>query len=181
MSLFKTIRLFFLVYTLYTVWIVCVSNYPIAFALVGLVLLWLLYYTMKFGYSRSIAIYNHSGIRPRSIYIRFPDRIFFLDSVGKWNFFQYLLNAIVCWGCTILAAQYYTGRGVLSVVNGWFGTNDAYNTYQTYFRTANIASFSISSPIFSIYSCGDLQNLNASELIRISFIVFVSGLYILSL
>jgi len=67
-----------------------------------------------------------------------------MSGIAEWSWFKYILVAVVCWGCVIIAAQYYTGRNFSEVINSLSGGSNAYRDYQTYFRANDIAAFSLS-------------------------------------
>lgn len=135
--LIKITELFYVVYTLYTLIVVSISDYPIVYALTGVGAIWLLYFMFWLGY-RSFPKYTHCNVQRNE-----KNKNFFED-ICEWKTSNYIMNVIITWICSILAAKYYTGKSITQVFAGIRGGNSAYMEYQTYFANANISQFSIS-------------------------------------
>jgi len=130
-------KLFYYIYTLYTLLIVLISDYPIRYAVLGIAVMWMMYGIVFIGYKTG-AVSQKKINKQKAI-----PRKFFFSSIQNWTFTRYLLNAGICWMCTILAAKYYTNKGFIQVINSMLGSGGAYQAYQAYFRSANIATLSI--------------------------------------
>lgn len=139
MKSLKTIRLFYIFYTLYTVFVILVSDYKLIYAIVGLFTVWTVFeaYALGFRSSKKIKLLDAESDERENITFPFS-RIF------EWKSYQYLINAVICWGCSIFAARFYTSRNLVNVITGLLNGNGGYAIYQRYAREANIGAFTIS-------------------------------------
>ena len=129
MRTFKIIGLFYVLYSLYTLFIVSVSDYKMLYATAGLMCMWMVFFSLLAGY-KSIkgteALYNKQYFDKD---ISFP-----FANMMLWEPLHYLAAMLCSWTFSILAAKFYTGRGFGAVVQGIFGGVNAYNDYQNYFN-----------------------------------------------
>lgn len=138
MKTIRAVRLFYLVYTFYTIFIVAISNYRYIYAICGLALMWLSYYAFKIGYLTSKSYISEKAIEDKR---GEPDSKL---SIYQWSSSYYFTTSITSWLCALLAAKYYTGRSFTTVISGFFGGNDAYYSYQRYFQANHLNVFSLS-------------------------------------
>ena len=115
-----------------------VSDYRLVYALVGLISIWGAFILFEIGFL-SVKQYSHnkSDNHPQ-ISNSFP-----LASIQEWTLLSKTVSVIIAWGCTIFAARFYTGRNFTSVISGIRGGVSAYQNYQRYFVSNNIASFTL--------------------------------------
>lgn len=135
----NTIRLAYIVYTLYTFFVIAVSDYKINIALIGLYAIWLIYiaYAVGFRLAKDDVKISEPNIESGNY-----DRFFF-SGISNWKPWMYILAAAFAWLCTILAGQFYTSRGFVSVISGLFNGAKAYSIYQHYVISANIGRLTL--------------------------------------
>lgn len=140
MQTVKTIRLFYVLYTAYTLFVMLISDYKPIYAYTGLVLMWNAYGLFELGYrsKRNTAAANEST-ENKPMYYRFP-----FASIQSWSPIKKMITTAFAWLCTILCARFYTGRSFSSVISGMFGGASAYMNYQRYFASSNLGTFSLS-------------------------------------
>ena len=138
MRILKTVKIFYIVYTVYTILIMLCSDYPVRYAVLGMIAMWMVYCMFSVGYrAKTTSNQNDNRLKP-------SQDTFFMSGIAQWSRLKYILVAVACWGCTIIAAQYYTGRGFGEVIGSLSGGSNAYRDYQQYFRANNMAAFSLS-------------------------------------
>lgn len=146
MSNTKAIKLFYTIYSLYTILIVLISDYDLSIAVAGIASIWICYFVYKFG-NRSIdKKYSLTKEKQRKktkkeeIKSKFP-----LSNIGHWSKIKYIFALAISLFCSVVAARYYTGKNITSVLSGFTSNgSSAYYSYQQYFANNNINSFSVS-------------------------------------
>ena len=143
MRTLKTIRLFYIFYTLYTFFVMAVSDYKAIYAVVGLISIWALYFAFSLGFRSSKNLRNIDNDEAQQetdeVGVSFP-----FSNIGNWRNIFYIINVIICWICSILAARFYTSRNFSSVITALFNGTGGYAIYQRYVREANIGAFTLS-------------------------------------
>ena len=145
MNTLKTVRSFYLVYTIYTFFVMAVSNYKAEHALMGLFSMWILYLAFSLGFNSSRRFRYVRSDSGRDVFnVSFP-----FSNIANWKNLEYLFNAIVCWICSVLSARFYTGRSFISVITGLLSGTSGYAIYQRHLREANIGAFTlVKAPFF---------------------------------
>ncbi|MGU8477314.1 hypothetical protein ACV3QH_08575 [Clostridium perfringens] len=134
MNLLRSVKLFYIVYTIYTVMVLSISNYKLVYAVTGLLAMWITYFFFWLGWNwRTEKSYNGSLLKNDSTFFK----------MDTWKNWKYLLNSIICVTFSILAAKYYTGRDFISVINGALNGGNLYNLYQNYFMNSELGVFSL--------------------------------------
>ena len=137
MNVLSAVKLFYLFYSVYTLFVVSVSDYKWSHAIFGVIAIWLAFFAYALGYNsirRNRPVTNNNlASAPTSIY----------NNVGGWKIRTYFIHMILCWACSILSARYYTGLGPIQVINHLLAGNSLYALYQRYFRNMGIAAFSL--------------------------------------
>lgn len=141
MKVIKAIRIFYIIYSFYTLFVMMVSNYQFTYAFIGLLFVWATFVAFKLGFiSKSCGITNELTNNEEEKYSQYS---FPLSKISYWPAWKYILAFIASWISAIQTAKFYTGRNFALVIQGLLGGNSAYNSYQSYFLHNNIASFSI--------------------------------------
>ena len=136
MGLKKTVRTFYLVYTIYTFMLMMISDYKLTYALFGLIPIWSVYLFFAAGYQSAKRVSTENGeytLRGS----KFP-----FSNILDWKAYQYILCDVLCWISTIQAGRFYTGRNFVRVITGMFNGENAYSIYQSYAKIVN-RSFSM--------------------------------------
>lgn len=136
MNVLSTVKLFYAFYSVYTLFVVSVSDYKITHALWGLIAIWVAFFAYEFGF-KSVERRQETPAQTLA-----PDTPAFAE-VSSWRTGTYLLHMVLAWVCSILAARYYTGYGFMRVLSGLASGESLYVHYQNYFQEAGLASFSL--------------------------------------
>lgn len=132
----KPILFFYILYTVYTFFILSVSNYNALYAIVGLIVLWAIYACLWLG-KLSVKKKVEQACEKKT------ETKFLFGNIAKWKTRTYCIVLLAAFLSTIFAAQFYTGRNVFEVIAGMFSGESAYAIYQKHMKEANIAAFSI--------------------------------------
>ena len=126
------------IYSLYTLFVFLVSDYKMYHAILGLLCVWLTYIAFRLGLNFNKNVYPDFNCELNKEHISFP-----LSDINRWSPVKYFFVALIDWLFAVLSAKFYTGRGFFSVLKGAFGGDSAYYTYQEYFLSNQLKSFSI--------------------------------------
>lgn len=118
--------------------------------IIGLILMWLLFYVYRNGVIRNNSILNKSIIILRTS--KDTSKISLIISI----IFTFYIPFYVF---------FYTGNSIVDIYNAFFGVNTNYNNYQIFFQENNLSTFSINKLpyIFSfalIKFCASLSIIN---------------------
>ena len=141
METLSIIRLFYIMYTVYTLFVVSVSDYQILHAFFGLLAIWLVYLAFGIGY-KTVKPKTEQVLAQKSQ----PEALFL--NVSAWKGRTYVLHVLLCWICTFGASAFYTGKNVLQVLAALAKGESLYASYQRYFAENSIGAFSFSKIIF---------------------------------
>lgn len=133
------VRLFYIMYTVYTFFVMTVSNYKFSHALLGLLAIWVIYfaYSLGYGYSKD----------KQEIPKEKKDCLPWFD-IASWNHAKLWVGAAITWVCVLLASWFYTGKNAIQVMKALFNGESLYASYQMHFHEANIAALSLKKLIF---------------------------------
>ena len=138
MNTVRLIGIFYLTYSIYTLFIVSFSDYKLYHAFFGLLIVWLSYLFFVFGFNSF-----KEKDRPLSKFYQTNDVSFPLSDINSWNPIKFFLIVVITWIFAILTTKFYTGRNFISVISGLGGGEGAYYAYQNYFAENNLNSFSV--------------------------------------
>lgn len=138
----KAIRLFYLIYTAYTLFMLMVSDYKISHAAIGLLLVWLTYFSFSLG-CHTVHV-NKLDAAFVKLFWEDEESRFPLASIATWPGWKYIFSAGAAWVCAILCGRFYTGKGFGSVIRNLLGGASAYNDYQQYIQNNNITALTLS-------------------------------------
>ena len=175
--------IFYTIYSLYTLFVFLVSDYKMYHAILGVLCVWLTYVAFKLGFDFSKKVYSNFNCDLNKEHVSFP-----LSDIAHWNPVKYFFIAIIDWIFTIMAAKFYTGRGFFSVLKGAVGGDSAYYTYQEYFLSNKLNSFSVEKipyiimnsfiTIILIWSVISLLSIQNKKWYNIAFVIIVILAYL---
>lgn len=182
METLSIIRLFYIMYTVYTLFVVSVSDYQILHAFFGLLAIWLVYLAFGIGY-KTVKPKTEQVLAQKSQ----PEALFL--KISAWKGRTYVLHVLLCWICTFGASAFYTGKNVLQVLAALAKGESLYASYQRYFAENSIGAFSFSKIIFILmltYTTAILFYSFASILLsktkitvgKVLFLFLIGGAYL---
>ena len=137
MNIINNTRYFYLFYTIYTLFIVSVSTYDLSDAIVGILMIWIVFAAFHLGYSKNNRSYGNNQ------YIRNNKKWYPLSNIDSWKGYWYVLLGIANIVFAFLAARFYTGRGPLAIIRGVLTSENSYNIYQRYAKEADVSALTI--------------------------------------
>ena len=138
----KAIRLFYLIYTVYTFFMLAVSDYKLSHALIGLLMIWLTYFFFSLG-CKTVHTDDLDTVLAE-IFGQEEESRFPLASIASWPRWKYVFSAGAAWVCAVLCARFYTGKGFMAVIRNLLGGSSAYNDYQQFIQNNNITQLTLS-------------------------------------
>lgn len=136
MNVLSAIKLFYFFYSVYTLFVVSVSNYKLSHAICGLVAIWVVFLAYNLGF-KSVKQNNISDNNvltpPKSVY----------NNVIEWRPRTYFFHVVLSWFCSIASARFYTGLSLIQTIRHLMAGTSLYAIYQSYFHNMSIATFSL--------------------------------------
>lgn len=125
-----TIKLFYIIYTLYIVFIVDVTSIKLWYILPSVILMWINYFIFSAGYrfrpnkiNNKADSYSEDNLNQKEVG--------WLNNQRKITLLVIAFTSLVS---SILAAKYYTGQSPIDVINNLRNGVSTYYQYQMYFR-----------------------------------------------
>ena len=161
MKVLSAVKIFYIFYSIYTLFVVLVSNYRLEHAAFGVAAAWIVFFAYSLGF-QSVK-HKRAGTADTPERSGSPK-----SNVYEWKKGTYFFHAALCWACSILAAVYYTGLWPAQVFNHLRAGNSLYALYQQHFRSQGISSFGLAKIPFILM------------LTYVTILLFVSFLGIMS-
>lgn len=132
----RTIKLFYIIYSAYSIYIALVSDYKLSHLMFGLLCIWLMYLCYMTGFS-SVKVKPNVSIEDRRS-ISFP-----FSNIARWKRRNYFANSIICWAFAIYGARFYTGMLPTDVIRHIQKGTSVYSAYGKYYASMGLGTFSL--------------------------------------
>lgn len=133
-GMLKTINLFYILYTVYIIFACLLTNLSFIDMIPAVFLMWGLYCVFYFGINVNKNELHRSGQTSSQWIINFENM----------SFLQIFILGAICVVFSIVSAKFYTGASPITVFRNLLNNKSVYYEYQNYFKSNDIATFSIS-------------------------------------